>query len=255
MFRSDEQLASYLAERDFPETIEGKHTAPTPTARIAGLYDGSVRWLDDQLEPLLDGLRAREDWERTLVVIVGDHGQGLGQHEYLAHGTVWQEQIHVPLLMRVPGEAPRRIAEPIAMVDVLSTVLGLAAGLGGRDFLSQSQGADVLAGRGEPQAIFAMSPPERGLEAITDGRWKYIHDREGEHGLYDLASDPHELVNLTREHPEQAARMAQELSSMVEAQRARGEVHRAARPADAGEPVDPELLRELEALGYGGGEE
>ena len=255
MFPRGEHLEEYLAARDFPETVEGRHTPRTAPAHIVDLYDGSVRWMDDQLRPILERLYARPDWERTVVIVVGDHGQGLGQHDYLAHGTVWQEQLHVPLLKRIPGQEPRRIDDLMSIVDILATAAGAADGFPVEAFLAQSQGIDVLAADAETRPVFAMSPPRRGMEAITDGRWKYVNILDGEPELYDLASDPYELVNVASENPAEAARMAELLSSMTEGQHTRGAVNRSLRSSDPAAAPDDDFLEELDALGYGGDDE
>ena len=98
-------------ESRIPRTVLRPLANQTEETRDSiNLYDGELRFQDDQLARLLAALEARPDWERTVVVIAGDHGEGLGQHGEAAHGGTWDEQLHAPLLMRIPGEAPRRVA-------------------------------------------------------------------------------------------------------------------------------------------------
>jgi arylsulfatase A-like enzyme len=154
------------------------------------LYDGSVRWLDVSFGTLLDRLRARPDWDRTVVVVVGDHGQGLGQHGHLGHGRVWLEHLHVPLFMRIPGVAPRREPVLMSMVDVLPTLLAAAPRLPAEGFLEQCRGANVLDANAPPQAVYGMSRPEHGLTTLIEDKWKYIrHEGESE-SLFDIEADP-----------------------------------------------------------------
>ena len=71
-------------------------------------YDAEILFADWQMGKLLDALRERERWNRTLIVVAGDHGEGLGQHGVPGHGQTWNEQVHAPLVMRIPGVSPRR---------------------------------------------------------------------------------------------------------------------------------------------------
>ena len=266
MFEGDDAIAGYLEERAFSPTVEGPNTPVTRTRRIVDLYDGSVRWLDDGVAPLFEGLAERADWSTTLLVVVGDHGQGLGQHDYLAHGSVWREQLHVPLWIRAPGVAARRVATPLSVIDVLPAALGLAAPSALVEaFSTQSRGVDVLAASSDERAVFAMSPPRRGLEALSLGEWKYVRRVDGAEELYDLAADPHELRNVADEEPERRRDLERRLTALTQEMRARGARILADRAATAvasesedgaGETgIDDALLRELEALGYGGGDE
>ena len=93
------------------------------------------------------------------------------------------------------------------------------------------------------------------MTTLREERWKYVRGEEGEE-LYDLDADPHELVNVSGSQPAQTARMRAALDAMLADLRERGQLHAAMR-ADAGTggEVDPELLRELGELGYGGEED
>ena len=100
------------------------------------------------------------------------------------HGLVWDEQLHVPLLMRVPGQAPRRVATQLSVVDVVPTLLGLVPLPGSERFLEQSSGFDVLHDDHVERAVFGMSS-ERQLEfgrwayALTTPRWKLVVEEDG----------------------------------------------------------------------------
>src|SRR4029078_6574388 len=109
-------------------------------------YDGEIRFTDLHIGRLLDALRAKGLYDRTVVVVTGDHGEGFGEHGVQMHGYhLYAAQTRVPLIIRVPGLAPRRVAAPAAHVDILPTLATRAgaapvAGTPGRSLV------DLLAG-------------------------------------------------------------------------------------------------------------
>ena len=96
-------------------------TAPTedPTREplgdsISDGYDGRLRVTDDNVGAVLDALESLHLEESTVVVLVADHGEQLDEHGTWGHGQgLWQTEIHVPLVIRVPGGAPRRVATTV----------------------------------------------------------------------------------------------------------------------------------------------
>jgi len=256
MFRADEALEAWLRERRVPDGsmrtgVNYESTRPTIDA-----YDGDLRYQDGEFGRLIDALKARDDWDRTAVVVVGDHGEGLSQHGHAAHGLTWDEQLRAPLLMRVPGEAPRRVSETISVVDVLPTLLGLLEAPRLATLLEQATGRDVLAKDLESRPAFSQDSgrlAESGEYhfALTTDRWKYVVARNGgeitAERLYDLASDPHELVDVSGRHPQVLDELRVEMRASVERQH----LHAAELgPAPAPRPADPGILEQLEALGY-----
>ena len=254
-YAEDDALRAHLAEREFPETASGPKVKEIRTAHEVDLYDGSVRWLDEQLAPLFAQLRARADWERTVVVVVGDHGQGLGQHDYLGHGSVWEEHLRVPLLVRVPGRSPERVSALLSTIDVLPTLFALVPALADDAFRAQLAGSDALASAPRPP-VLGMSPPKRGLVSLRDERWKLVRSETGAEELYDLERDPHELADVAADRPDELARMGEALAALEAELRRRGE-RLAALRAELGPQaaVGLEHVRELGELGYGGDED
>jgi arylsulfatase A-like enzyme len=115
-------------------------------------YRAAVKLVDDGVGALLDGLRERGRLDRTVIVLVSDHGESLGEDPRLPanHGLyVYNPLVHVPLLFRVPGLEPRRIATPVSLVDVAPTL----AQLGGAK-LPAADGTSLIA------ALLPDAPPE-----------------------------------------------------------------------------------------------
>ncbi|MCH7700077.1 MAG: sulfatase [Planctomycetes bacterium] len=253
-YSTDEQLESYLARARFADRSRrpgGKNVVTRPA--ING-YDGEIRYTDDQLAKLFGALKGQGLWDDSIVVLIGDHGEGLGQHNVPGHALLWDEQLHVPLMIRVPGAARRRVARPMSAVDVLPTLLGLIDLPNSESFLEQMSGVDALAGDDNPRYILSrLSDRQLRFDvattySITGGGWKYVHAIGGEELLFDLGADPHELRDVAADHPEVVRDLCARLEDQVTRQLARG--------ADLGSggltPLSEKRRRELENLGYAG---
>jgi arylsulfatase A-like enzyme len=227
-------------------------------ALVRDLYDASIRYTDDQLEQLwqaLDELRLADD---TLVVVVSDHGEGLGEHHELEHSNVLHEEaLRVVLMIHVPGRefAPRRIAAQVRTVDLLPTVLELL-GVDARGLALQGRSlVPLMRGEQEPERV-AFSHARRVDEfqnpqyTVRAGGWRLIDEpKAGKRWLYDLAHDPKELMDVAAQHPDVVARLAGLL-----AQQAKQDAFLREKIGSApGELViDEQTLEELRALGYAG---
>ena len=91
-------------------------------------YDGEIRFTDLHLGRLIAHLRAAGLWDRTAVVLTGDHGEGFGEHGVTEHGfDLYPPQTKVPFIVRVPGLAPRRVRVPVGHIDIAPTLVNLGA--------------------------------------------------------------------------------------------------------------------------------
>ncbi len=215
-----------VVRRFLPEGARG--TRPQPGAPPLEIYRAEVHWVDAQLGRLLDALDAAGHADDTIVAIVADHGEGLGEHGWLGHRLLYEEQMHLPLMMRWPGgPAGARVDALVRSVDVAPTVLDLL----GLPALPGVQGASLRGlaeGRPEPPRlayadqlnawdtnghVAELRPQDDLLHVLRDRRWKLIHKptQPERSELYDLDADPDEAVNLYRaDHPE-AVRLLAEL--------------------------------------------
>jgi len=190
---------------------------PYRTPYSADLYEGSLAFVDSQVDRVIHWIASHQQLGRTLVVVAGDHGESLGDHEELEHGIFLYESVmHVPLIMRVPGVAPRRFAAITSLVDVMPTVLGFLRLSGppvdGLDLMRAIRGASEPTDR----VVYSESLyPERfgwsPLGAARDGRFKFIEAPRPE--LYDLETDPFEERNLYSTRSAAATALARRLET------------------------------------------
>ncbi len=218
-------------------------------------YDAEIRFVDDQVGRLVDYLDDRLGRERTLVVVATDHGEGLMQRGWMAHGVhLHEELVRAALIMRWPARLPsgRRVLAPVGLIDIAPTVLALLdlepmpTGTGSP---SQALRADGDVAQDRPlffQRRPYDTPEHRGWDVsdpmfgIRRGRWKYI-ETDGTPELFDLSADPGETRNVREQHPATADALGAELRAWRE--RVDGHPH-------VPQQISPEDKARLRALGY-----
>jgi len=230
------------------------HQPPAPFNQIFAhdLYQGEIAYVDQSLGSLIQLLKNRGVWDRTVVVVVGDHGEGNGEHKEDTHSLLaYNATLHVPLIIRVPGlSGGIRIEQRVGTVDIMPTILELLD-IGGPEGLQGRSLAGLMGVGGqliEPQGLYyaeTLSPRlSHGwgeLRVLFDGHFKYIHGPRPE--LYDLEADPGELVDLVDRLPEERDRMRAELARFITDRASTG-------AAAAAHTPDDETLQRLAALGY-----
>lgn len=216
-------------------------------------YDGSILSLDSQLQRLFGELKTRGLYDSSAIVFTADHGEGLGQHGWVDHGPIYEEDIHVPLIIKLPGASSHRgerRTDLAALIDVLPTLVGaLDLPISDQEH-SQFTGRNLLGGGSEREYVFSQRVARGrrwgpGLKyALTGTRWKYYHLTEGEDELYDLGEDPAELENLIAEQPTLAQTMRLELLQRMKAYQNQG------REAGDDTGFSPQIIEDLKSLGY-----
>ena len=193
---------THLIEPHYPYThgpSDAVGTEEAPARDHEARHDLAVRFIDEQLERLLAFALAPERRDRTVVVITADHGEAFGEHRNSRHGaTVFEEELHVPLLVFGPGVRPGTRATPVSLVELLPTLLRLA-GLEPPLGVCGEGWADALERGGEPSSapLYAAALPDPTARyhqlAFIDGNEKLIVDGEtGAARRYDLRTDPRE---------------------------------------------------------------
>ena len=231
-----------------PEPFRSQH-AGSP-------YQGEIAFADAQIGRIVQFLRDRDLYQRTVVVVIGDHGESLNDHGEEAHGFfVYESVVHVPLVVRAPYSAMkgRHVGESVRSVDVMPTVLDLLgapqpadAAIDGRSVVPLMTGARTEMGlEAYAEAVYPLHHfGWSDLRALRQGRYKLIAAPRPE--LYDLQDDPAEQTNLYGARKPLGDRMLGRLQEM--------EAHfktSAAPKSDVAE-IDPEAKARLAALGYVG---
>jgi arylsulfatase A-like enzyme len=232
---------------------------------LRGLYLADVAYTDEQVGEIIAMLRSEGVLDETLVVVVGDHGENIGDHQLMEHQFSLNETLlRVPMIVRLPDAFPPgdRSDAPIQLVDLVPTVIDLIGV--GRGHLDDLDG-ESLVGDGPPPTrpvlaeymrpvmqrdvykkvnpFFDFGRFDRRLKSLQIGRLKLIVSDHGQSELYDLKSDPGETTDLASERPEELAFLRDQLESWTGG---------SWKPGQRGSlrGIDEETERELRALGY-----
>ena len=212
-------------------------------------YQGEIAAADRALGELLSAVEQRGRLRDTLVIVVADHGESLGEHGELTHGIfLYQSTLHVPLIAAGPGVPPATVVEtPVSLVDVTPSVLE-ATGLDSDATLDgRSLWPAMTGGTQTDRGLYAETFIPRydhgwsELRALRRGSMKYVQAPRAE--LYALDRDPDETESRIESQPENAREMAADLAALVERLEVAGR--------DPQRLQIPQQEREaLEALGY-----
>ncbi len=246
------------------------YTLPPEVAQKQGIsrYDAQLVYVDQLLGRFQQELKQQGWWDNSLLVVFGDHGEGLGDHRETDHGYyIYESTLHVPLIMHwasaqifpLKADANGLITlgdrrfdpvarEPLGLIDVAPTILDylrmpVPASFQGTSQLGRIGNAESA---GPPHAVYSESVYAHDafgwapLRAIRLGKYKYIQSPKAE--LYDLDFDPGERLNLLPKNFAMAAELQNDLAAILDRYKP------ARRPAPSA--LSPETLAELESLGY-----
>jgi arylsulfatase A-like enzyme/tetratricopeptide (TPR) repeat protein len=206
-------------------------------------YDGEIATADAIVGRFLGALKSRGLYDRSIILLLSDHGEGLGDHGEDEHGIfVYREAIRVPLFVKLPGQARagQRVRTAVGLVDVVPTVASLL----GEEAPKPLAGIALVRGGGRPipdRRIYSETLYPRlhlgwsDLASLTDDRYQYIESPAPE--LYDWREDPGEKRDLAAGLPPPFRSLRVELQSM-------------SRPLQSPGTADAETVRKLAALGY-----
>ena len=240
-------------------------------AHKIALYDGALLYVDTEIGRLLDALSRLGRRDDTLVVVTADHGEEFWDHAEaerqmggdprgvwgIGHGhTLYQELLHVPLLVAGPGwDEGRRVPCRVSLLDVAPTVLA-ALGLPGRPAMRGASLAGAIGGPDDagacPRSAVAAESTAYGPDAraLVWSGWKLIERAGAGPALYDLQKDPGERHDLAGCRPRTLAALSGLLAHELAPRRGgSGQVS----PPQAPLAPDPETVRQLRSLGYAGG--
>ena len=219
-----------------------------PAADRVAAYDSEIRRVDSVLEELFHSLGWGQD---TVVVVLADHGEEFGDHGGKGHGqTLYAEMLDVPLIVHAPGRfAPRRVAEPVSLLDVLPTLRDLAGAPAEPRDEGRSLRPLLEGGPQDPERrsllahLLRRDQQDRLLHSVRRGRWKYIEGSRDPALLFDLARDPGEQANLVEAQATLARHLRENLRGMVRGSKTFSGGHGTTI-------MDPATAETLRSLGY-----
>ncbi len=231
------------------------YTPPEPyrSRHLAAPYDGEIEFTDANVGAILDYLRRHRLYDQTVIAVVGDHGESLGEHGESKHGFfAYNATLHVPLIIRLPGgtQSGRVVETSASTIDLFPTLLQ-AAEIGG-------PGAGNVQGRGLLSAMLGKAVPARNelyaecyyprlqfgwseIRAIIAGRHKYVMVPRPE--LYDNGTDFKETRNLIGENSVLANQLRDGLKALIRR-------YTAAASLSGTATLDSETREKLRSLGY-----
>ncbi len=231
--------------------VHHPYVPPEPFAsQLPDPYLGEVAYVDSLVGELVKGLEARGELENTWIIVMADHGEGLGAHGESTHGALlYDTTTHIPLIIRAPGRSPGVVASTVSSVDVFPTVLAAVGGEPVPGIDGQDLGP-LLGGGAAEREVYVESlyawrhygwAPQR---ALVDNRFKWIGSTTPE--LYSI-EDRAEVSNLAPTDAATAAAMSERLGAWK--QRLTPEADISARAQESAERI-----AQLQALGYLTGE-
>lgn len=222
-------------------------------AKARALYEGEAAYVDEAVGRVLDALDRRGLRGRTVVSFTADHGEELWDHGLWEHGhTLYEELIHVPWIVAGPGVAAQTVAAPVSAIDLAPTLAGVA-GLAMPDTWRGRPRDKGVTGTGPfapDEAVFVHGTSHRvaeePLEAVIKGDWKLIRGvRTGSARLFNLAEDPGETRDLSRERPEVREDLNARLDAWLDSFESTFSSEGEAKPG-----TREEMLEEMRAVGY-----
>ncbi len=222
-----------------------------PGPGLSDAYDREIDFMDSQIKRLIDYLKEQKLLEKTVIIALGDHGEGLGEHGEDEHGLLlYNPTLRIPLIVARPGALPRKKEEEalVSLVDLFPTVLDLygwrlSGHISGHSFAGALEG-DAIPDRAVyietefPLTEYGWSP----LQGLITPEWKYIAAPEEE--LYRPRDDPGEKKNLASVDPKRMKELKAGLAAIED-----NMVKKEAAPVQ----LNNSSRKALESLGYMGG--
>jgi len=252
LFANDENLRRTMERRQIAPVVLGIRGKRFDTAVSINKYDGEVRYVDSELDRLINRLDAAGRWKDTVLILVSDHGESLGDHDLIGHEYITREQLQILMMLRIPGVAAQRITQPVSIVDALPTAAHRMGGADWSDFLDQVSGIDAM--RSPPRALLSQRAERERADFIgpaytlLDGRWQYVYEPGKSNRLFDWDTDPHELEDRLSDNEALQVDLEGRLLQQIADFQRRGRELRGDAPSAS--EMDPLLYEKLKALGY-----
>ena len=209
-----EPHSKYVEHAEYPVKIGG----------LPGLekkYDMEVRYVDRWVGKIVGAIQDLGLSETTAIVVFADHGECFGEHnrKYFHGEHLYEEVLHVPLIVHVPGIAPRRVDELVGLWDLGPTLLELVGAAAEPSFRGRSLVPALKGDPLEPRPVVAELMPQTSFKehhrVLLDGTWKLYQRVGGAYELYDLGRDPGEKQNLAAREAGKLAELKAKLQQLL----------------------------------------
>ncbi len=230
---------------------------------VAARYQDNVRYADELVRRVVEGLKRAGRYDNTLLMVLSDHGEAFYDHGTFLHTwPLYNELLHIPLVIKWPNRATsflRSVDRAVSNIDIAPTIVD-AIGFQGDDPGHQGESLLPLVFDGffPTRPVYASTvgvanglddyEPLKPMGSLIEHPYKVIHDKvNGRVELYDLAADPGETRDIVVDHPVMAQRLLQALFLQ---EQANWRLNAGAEASDPDAEIDPELRSQLCALGY-----
>lgn len=213
------------------------------------LYDAEIAFADQQLGRFLDDVAKKSPSDKTLIVLLADHGEGLGQHGEYSHGVfLYDSTVRIPWIMVGPGvPAGVRIQQQARAIDVLPTILNVMGGrassvVQGTSMVPSFSGKQVPSTYSYEETLYPkINMGWSELRGIHTAHWMYVRAPKPE--LYDLDQDPGELNNVIEAHPKEYRQLDAQLKSL-------SRLGKDGKEKVVANQMDQATMDQLKSLGY-----
>jgi arylsulfatase A-like enzyme len=221
---------------------------------LVRLYDGNLAYVDQEVGALRRALEANGLWDRTLVIVAADHGEGLGEHGWIGHNVeVYEPFAHIPLVLHFPaGRFPHgvRVKGLVDLLDIAPTIADVFGALDAPGVRTEFEGRSLLpmllGAPGKP-LVLSRTVWDRPRYALRDGHFTYTYESAtGKEHLFDTRQDPGETVDLSGREPLRTAYFRETLHEWTRSMFKPGRSHPEAAPPT----MTPEQCENLKSLGY-----
>jgi len=229
---SERRRIMKLSDKAF---IEQSSLSQEEIKELIYLYDTQLIYVDRHIGSILQVLEQRDITENTFVIVTADHGQQFAEHGYVGHSVhLYDELIHVPLIVSGPGLASQVINQQVSLLDLAPTILDMLKIEKHKAFLGNSLVPLISGDRAEAGNLEAISEGDITKKPVWDlhdlprldvnhkqislrtGEWKYIYTEGGEDELYRLEDDPNETRDIIDIEPEIATHFRARIMAHIE---------------------------------------
>jgi len=230
------------------------------------LYDAEIKYTDERIGEIIDALKQTGDWEDTVLFILGDHGENIGDHQLMSHNySIHETLTRVPLVTHFP-EHLGGVADTdsrVSTIDIPVTITDILPDLGGAEFEEVQVGTSLLDFHSRPiiseylnpvppvekmeerceNPEFDVSVYDRRLRAIYADGYKFVRGSDGTRALFDVVEDKDEAENVIDDNPEESSELEARLDEWIERHE-----RQSFEESDGG--VQENVEEKLENLGY-----